>query len=97
MTPIELIQAGRDEALRDAVGAIRRHWRRRVLLEGAAIVAGTALGAVLMGALLSAILGPGSASATVVRVVGYLLIGGAAARFLVMPALRRADDEKSAL
>jgi len=41
-------------------------------------------------------LGPGSTTATIVRVVGYLLIGGAAARFLVAPAFRRADDEKIA-
>jgi len=97
MTPIELAQAGRDEELRDAVGAIRRHWRRRVLLEGAVLLAGTIIGAVLIGAMLSAILGPGSSTATIVRVVGYLLIGGAATRFLILPAMRRVDDEKIAL
>jgi len=97
MTPIERELAARDATLREAVAAVRRHWRWRVLLEGAAVVGVTLLGALLLGAVLSALLGPGSSTATVVRVVGYLLIGAAAARFLVRPLWRRVGDEQIAL
>ncbi|MFN2317243.1 MAG: DUF4175 family protein, partial [Gemmatimonadales bacterium] len=97
MTPIEQEHAERDEALRQAVTTLRRHWKRRVMLEGAAIVAITVVGAILVGALISALLGPGSTTATVVRVVGYLLIGAAAVRFLFLPAIRQVNSARLAL
>jgi hypothetical protein len=96
MTPY----ADRNEAERElalAVRRLRRSWRVRVLAEGAARVALAALLALLAGAALSALFGPGSATVVTMRVLAYLLIAATATRYLLVPALRRPDDARLAL
>ncbi|HLG04584.1 MAG TPA: hypothetical protein VI383_00405, partial [Gemmatimonadales bacterium] len=88
--------SGSDLALRQAVVRIRRGWRRRVLLEGGIRVAAAVVVAVIAGAVLTW-LGPGSDSAVTVRVIGYLIIGVALLRYLVVPAFRQPDDRQLAL
>ena len=86
-----------DRALHEAVRRLRRGLRNRVLLEGAVKLASAAVLALLLGAVLSALLGAGSNVVVTVRVVGYLLIAAALLRYLVVPGLRRPDDAHLAL
>ncbi len=86
-----------EQELARAVRRLRRGWRIRVLAEGAARVAIAALLALLAGAALSSLFGAGSATVVTMRVLGYLLIGAAVLRYLLMPALRRPDDARLAL
>lgn len=85
------------DRLRDALSALRRDWRRRVLVESAVKVTVAALGAVLLGFCFTVLLGPGSATIVVIRVVGYLLIAAALARFIALPLLRPPSGERFAL
>ena len=77
--------SGSDLALRQAVQRLRRRWRGRVLLEGAARVAIAVVLALVAGAALNVILGGGSGTTVAVRVIGYLLIAAALARYVVVP------------
>lgn len=89
--------SGSDRALHEAVRRLRRGWRARVLLEGAVKVGAAVPLALVIGAVLTTLFGPGSNAVVTVRVVGYLLIGAALTRYLLLPALRRADDARLAL
>ena len=95
-TPIEP-RGGADQDLTSAIRRVRRRWRIRVLAEGAAKVAAAGLIAVLAGGLLTWILGAGSAAVVTVRVLGYLLIGSALVRYLLVPLWRRPDEARLAL
>ncbi|MGQ0702664.1 MAG: DUF4175 family protein [Gemmatimonadales bacterium] len=89
--------SGTDLDLLHAIRRVRRKWRTRVLLEGVAKVALAALLALLAGALLSGLLGPGSQTVIVMRVMGYLLIAAALVRFVIAPAFRQPDNQRLAL
>jgi uncharacterized protein DUF4175 len=97
MTPPIEPQGGSEQDLSGAIRRLRRRWRARVLAEGAAKVAAAALIAVVAGGLLTWIVGPGSAAVVTVRVLGYLLIGSALVRYVVMPLWRRPDEARLAL
>ncbi|HEV8358308.1 MAG TPA: DUF4175 family protein [Gemmatimonadales bacterium] len=97
MTPPIESQSGADQDLSQAIRRLRRRWRARVLAEGAARVAAAGLLAVLAGGLLTWLLGAGSATVVTVRVLGYLLIGAALTRYLLLPAWRRPDEARLAL
>jgi hypothetical protein len=85
------------ERLLEALAALRRDWRRRVLIESAVKVTVAAVAALLLGLLLSALLGHASGTVMAIRVVGYLLIAAAVARFVVLPLLRPPSDGRFAL
>ncbi len=89
--------SGIDLALRQAVERLRRRRLNRVLLEGAVKVVAAVFLAVLAAMVVSALLGSGSNSLIVARVIGYLLIAAALVRYLVVPLLRRPDDRVLAL
>ena len=97
MTPPIIPGGGPDQDLTSAIRRLRRRWRARVLAEGAAKVAAAGLIAVLAGGLLTWILGAGSAAVATVRVIGYLLIGSALVRYLLLPLWRRPDEARLAL
>jgi hypothetical protein len=77
--------SGLDRALRQAVDRLRRRRLTRILLEGAGAVVGALLLAVSAAVLVTALLGPGSNAVVTARVIGYVVIGAAAARYLVAP------------
>jgi hypothetical protein len=83
--------------LLEALATLRRHWRRRVLLESAAKIGLAALVAIAGGFLLSAVLGGGTGTVVAMRFVGYAVIIVAVVRFLALPLLRRAGDDRFAL
>lgn len=83
--------------LLDALATLRHQWRTRVLLESAVWVAAAALLAVLAGMLITATFGTTTSSLLVARVLGYSLIAVAMARFLIVPLVKRASDERFAL
>ena len=76
---------------------LRRHRRRRLLVESAVRIALTALGVVILALAILAIAGPGTGAVISIRLIGWLIIGAAAVRFAVLPLLRRASDERMAL
>ena len=82
---------GRDQ-LQLLLGTLRRQHRQRVLIEGAAIVLVSIGASLLLGALATRTLGLTSAGVLAVRLLGYGVILGAAARWLVWPITRRRDD-----
>jgi hypothetical protein len=88
---------GRDTALRDAVIAVRRKWRRRRMLEGAPAIVAAAIVAVLTGLALRSALGSPGAVIVATRAAGYGLLVLVAAWCVVLPAVRRANDEQIAL
>ena len=83
--------------LLQALGQLRRHRERRLLLESVVRVALAALGVVVLTLVILAIAGPGTATVTIARVIGYLVIAGAMLHFAVLPLVRRASDERMAL
>lgn len=89
--------SGLDRALRQAVDRLRRRRLTRILLEGAGAVVGALLLAVSAAVLVTALLGPGSNAVVTARVIGYVVIGAAAARYLVAPLFRRPSDRQLAL
>jgi hypothetical protein len=89
--------AAPDLELREAVAAVRSHWRRRRLLEGAPALIAAAIVAILAGLAFRSALGSPSAIVITTRVVGYSILAGVAFGFLVLPAMRRANDEQVAL
>ena len=83
--------------LLNALAALRRQWRQRVLLESVVWIAVAGLFAVLAGQLITTALGTTSTSLLIARGLAYTLIVVAIARFLAMPLIRRASDERFAL
>jgi hypothetical protein len=86
-----------DRELTEAVRRLRSRWRRRVAVEGVAKVAAAALLALIAAAILAAVFGAGSATVVTMRVLGYLLIAAAVARYLVLPVIGQPDDSRLAL
>ncbi len=85
------------ESLLAAVRRVRRRWRLRVALEGAAVVLGVAVALLLLGGLLL-----GGARFTPFLVQGFRILGwtglaAAAGWVIVRPLLRRVSDERIAL
>ena len=97
MTDLTVDTATRDDALRSAVARVRAHRRRRLLLEGVAATVAAVLVALVVGAVVRTVMGPGDDTTVAVRVIGYLLIAVAAARFIVYPLLGAVSDERIAL
>ncbi|HEX6938560.1 MAG TPA: hypothetical protein VF158_04050 [Longimicrobiales bacterium] len=83
--------------LRRIIRQARRRWRIRTFLRGAAIVAPIALAAVLLASLGLERLAFAPGWIAAFRVLTYLALAAAVARFLVAPQLRRADDARIAL
>ncbi|HEY8061908.1 MAG TPA: DUF4175 family protein, partial [Gemmatimonadales bacterium] len=88
---------GCDRELRDAVVTIRRKWRRRRMLEGVPALVAAAIVALLAGLALRSALGSPAAIIVATRTVGYVLLTLVALWCVVLPAVRRADDEQIAL
>ena len=88
---------GRDTELRNAVATIRRKWRRRRILEGAPALVAAAIVALLAGLALRSALGSPTAIIVATRSVGYVLLALVGVWCVVLPAVRRADDEQIAL
>ncbi|MBP7622193.1 MAG: hypothetical protein KA745_14580, partial [Gemmatimonadales bacterium] len=97
MTDLRVDSATRDDALRTAVSRVRGHRRRRLLLEGVTATVAAVLLALIVGAVVRSLMGPGSDTTIAVRVIGYLLIAVAAARFVIYPLLGAVSDERIAL
>ncbi|MEO8337752.1 MAG: hypothetical protein ABI664_22435, partial [bacterium] len=83
--------------LLDSLGTLRRQWRQRVILESIVWIAGAAILAVIAGLLITKLFGTTSTSLLVMRGVGYALIVVAVVRWMIMPLIRRASDERFAL
>src|SRR6185312_8422834 len=81
----------------NAVVTIRRQWRRRRILEGAPALVAAAIVALLAGLALRSALGSPTAIIVATRAVGYVLLALVAVWCVVLPAVRRADDEQIAL
>ena len=88
--------ATRDE-LERIIHGVRRRWRTRVALRGAAIVLAVATVAMTLGVLLIQDDGGSQALASVVRAGIAIAIIASIARFLVMPLSRRVSDGQVAL
>ncbi len=86
-----------DRQLLTTLALLRRQWRTRVLLESLVwIVLAVLLAVVAAMLVMGAFNGTGDGP-LVARVFGYALIVAAIVRFLVVPLLRRASDERFAL
>ena len=83
--------------LHETLAALRRQWRRRVMLESAVWTAVATLLAVVGGLLITTLFGTTTSSVMVMRGLGYALIVVTIIRFLVVPLFRRASDERFAL
>lgn len=89
-----IIDAG---ALHRALTALRRHRRRRVLLEGFVAIALMVLVVLGLGLLISEVLGGGPMATVIVRAVGWLLLAFALIWFVVKPVSQRVGDDRLAL
>ena len=86
-----------DVQLLSALASLRRRWRQRVLLESLGWIVVAALLAVIAAVLLTRYINDATSSVLAARVVGYSLIVAAVIRFLIIPLMRRASDERFAL
>jgi len=86
----------RDE-IRRILGRARRRWRLRALVRGAAVVLPMALAAVIASSLVLERLAFAPGWITALRIATYVVVVGAALRFLVFPQLRRLTDARVAL
>jgi hypothetical protein len=86
-----------NEAIRDAIGLVRRRWRLRLGLESLATVVAVLLGLAIGWALVWWAVGGNETLATVGRVVVLLAIGGVGARLGWRWLRRRPDDASVAL
>ena len=85
------------DQLLTSLGALRRQWRRRIVLEALAWIALAALIGLLAGFVVVRAAGPAGTGVTALRVVAYALIVGVLVRFLVFPLARRTSDQRFAL
>ncbi|MEP6619884.1 MAG: DUF4175 family protein [bacterium] len=83
--------------LLDSLAILRRQWRTRVLLESSVWIAVAALLAVIAGQVTTSAFGTTTSTLIAARIIGYALIVVAIVRFLVMPLVKRASDERFAL
>ena len=81
----------------ETLGALRRQWRQRVILESAVWIVVAAFLAVVAGMLITTLFGATTSSVMFMRGLGYVVIVVAVVRFLVLPLIRRASDERFAL
>jgi hypothetical protein len=86
-----------DRQLLSALGALRRQWRQRILLESLVWIGASVLLAVLTTMLVLTLFSGDGRAPVIARVVGYTLIAAAFIRGLVLPLMRRATDERFAL
>jgi len=89
-------RSGHDQLIR-VIRSVRRRWRLRVALRGAAIVLATALVVFLASAYGMDRLRFSPAAVLVFRAVAYVALFGVVVRFLVLPLSRRVSDERVAL
>ncbi|MEP7000851.1 MAG: DUF4175 family protein, partial [bacterium] len=83
--------------LLESLAALRRQWRQRVILESAVWIAIAALLAVVAGVLITTLFGATTSAVMFMRGLGYVLIVVAVVRFLVLPLIKRASNERFAL
>ena len=81
----------------ECLAVLRRQWRQRVLLEAVVWIGIAILLSIVVGQLITSLFGSTSATVMFMRGLGYLLILGVVARYLVRPLLRRTSDERFAL
>ena len=86
-----------DRQLLTTLGALRRQWRQRILLESLVWIGASVLLAVLATMLVLTLFSGDGRSPLIARVVGYTLIAAAFIRGLLLPLMRRASDERFAL
>ncbi|HSD00688.1 MAG TPA: DUF4175 family protein, partial [Casimicrobiaceae bacterium] len=90
-----------DRQLLTTLGALRRQWRQRILLESLVwIVVATIIGVVASITVLRAFTNPDADASRVMlfaRLTGWALIAAAIVRGLIIPLMRRASDERFAL
>ncbi|HEV2132356.1 MAG TPA: DUF4175 family protein, partial [Longimicrobiaceae bacterium] len=79
------------------VGQVRRRWRLRLALKGAAVVIAAGLAVVLLAALALEQIGREPAALVSLRLLILLALVGLIARYLALPLLRRVSDERVAL
>ncbi len=89
-------RSGHDQLVR-VIRTVRRRWRLKVALRGAAIVIGAALLVFLISAYGMDRLRFTPTAITVFRVFAYAALLGLVVRFLVIPLSRRVSDERVAL
>ncbi len=83
--------------LHDLLTTLRKQRRRRLLLEAAAILVAAVVAAIVVGLLFTSVAGRTGTSVLLARIVGYAIVLGAVARWLVLPLVRRASDAEFAL
>ncbi|HVH40497.1 MAG TPA: DUF4175 family protein, partial [Gemmatimonadaceae bacterium] len=83
--------------LHELLLALRRQRRRRLLIEAAAFMVIAVVVAILCGMLVTRVMGTTGPGVLVARLLGYGLVLAAAARFLLLPLIRRASDAEFAL
>lgn len=85
------------EQLRSVVTLVRRRWRTRTVLRGAAITLAVLVFWLVAGGILLDQVRFSPAAVVVLRGIGWLALLGAAAWFVLRPGLRRVSDEQVAL
>lgn len=85
------------EAVRRAVRGVRRRWRLKLILRGAALVAAASLLLFVVSATSLELLRFHPQAVNALRVVLWLATAGLLARFVFWPLLRRVSDERVAL
>ncbi len=91
-----VLSTGRAQLV-SVIAQIRARWRLKLALRGTAIVGAAVLVALLVSAYGLEKLGFAAGAVITARVVVYLVVLGLAARFLVVPLVRRVSDEQVAL
>ncbi|MDF1506417.1 hypothetical protein, partial [Roseisolibacter sp. H3M3-2] len=86
-----------DDELLAMLRRVRRRWRLRLLLQGVAIVVGATLVALLAGSFAMERLRFSEGAVLGARVVVWLALVGAAARWVLLPLARRVSDARVAL
>ncbi len=89
-------RTGHDELMR-VIRSVRRRWRLRVTLRGAAIILGAGLLVFLISAYGMDRLRFSPTAVLAFRVFAYVTLVGLTIRFLVVPLARRVSDERVAL
>ena len=89
-------RTGHDELMR-VIRSVRRRWRLRVALRGAAIILGAGLLVFLISAYGMDRLRFSPTAVLAFRVFAYVTLVGLTIRFLVVPLARRVSDERVAL
>ena len=86
-----------DRQLLTTLGALRRQWRQRILLESLVWIVLAVLLAIVAAMVVLRAFDGGGSGPLIARVLGYALIVASVIRFLLVPLLRRASDARFAL